>query len=75
MDARGLAVGHREVELFGPLAAIQPMIAGRHRMQILVQADSRGRLHRFISAWLADLEKLKDSRKVRWSIDIDPQEF
>ena len=73
--AAGFAAGHQEVELFGPLAAIQPMIAGRHRMQILVQADSRGRLHSFISTWLTALEQLKDSRKVRWSIDIDPQEF
>lgn len=73
--AAALAAGHREVELFDPMPAIVPMIAGRHRMQILVQADSRGPLHRFISAWLRGLEQLKESRRVRWSIDIDPQEF
>ena len=73
--AAQLAAGNQEVQMYGPLPAIQPMIAGRHRMQILLQADSRGRLHRFVSSWLPELEQHKDSRKVRWNIDIDPQEF
>jgi primosomal protein N' (replication factor Y) len=40
--AAELAKGHTEVEVFGPLAAIQPIIAGRQRMQIMIQANTRG---------------------------------
>jgi len=73
--AASLATGYQDIQMYGPLPAIQPMIAGRHRMQILLQADSRGALHRFVSGWLPALEQHKDARKVRWNIDIDPQEF
>jgi len=43
-----------------------------HRM---LQADRRADLHRLLGPWLQRLESDKLGRKVRWSIDVDPQEM
>ena len=49
--------------------------AGRVRAQLLLQARHRTDLHRLLSPWLLLLESSKLGRKVRWSIDVDPQEM
>jgi len=61
--------------IFGPMPAIMEKVGGRYRMYLLVQADTRTELHRQIDAWCGPLRKLPASRKVRWAIDIDPQEL
>ena len=62
-------------QVFGPVPAIMERMGGRYRMYLALQADSRSELHRRIDAWLPQLRKLKSSRKVRWAVDIDPQEL
>ena len=32
-------------------------------------------LHDHLDEWLINLEKTKNSKKVRWSLDIDPQDM
>lgn len=64
-----------ESQLFGPLPAIMERVAGRYRMYVLIQAHSRPALHRQIDAWLEPLRRLPAGRKVRWAIDVDPQEL
>jgi primosomal protein N' (replication factor Y) len=65
----------QEVELLGPVPAPMERRAGRYRGQLLVQAQRRQRLHAFLDEWVEQLEKLKLARKVRWSIDVDPQDL
>jgi primosomal protein N' (replication factor Y) len=57
------------------MPAIKEKVAGRYRMYLLVQSDTRAELHRQIDAWLAPLQALPLGRKVRWVIDVDPQEL
>jgi primosomal protein N' (replication factor Y) len=49
--------------------------AGRYRAQLLLQAPQRAPLHQLLRSWVAQLETLPLSRKVRWSIDVDPMEM
>jgi primosomal protein N' (replication factor Y) len=37
-----------------------------------VRGRSRGDLHRALAGWMAALESLPESRKLRWSLDVDP---
>jgi primosomal protein N' (replication factor Y) len=56
----------------GPMPAPLPLRAGRHRGQLLVEADTRGPLHAALRPWQHALAALPSARKVRWSIDVDP---
>lgn len=74
-EARSLA-GHTEgVRLLGPVPAAMARRAGRHHAQLLVESADRGRLHRFLDAWLAQVESLPSARRVRWVLDVDPIEL
>jgi primosomal protein N' len=43
-------------------------LAGRWRGQVLLQSAQRSDLQRLLQHWLPGLQ----SRRVRWSIDVDP---
>ena len=49
--------------------------AGRHHAQLLVESSDRSALHRFLQAWLPELEQLHSARRVRWALDVDPIEL
>ncbi len=63
------------VQLYGPVASPMERRAGRYRAQLIIQSAHRVALHLFIRQWLPEVEQLKQARKVRWSIDIDPIEM
>jgi primosomal protein N' (replication factor Y) len=64
-----------ETKVFGPMPAIMEKIGGRYRMYLMLQSPTRADLHRQLDAWLAPLQALPQGRKVRWAIDVDPQEL
>jgi primosomal protein N' (replication factor Y) len=49
--------------------------SGRSRAQLLVQSPRRDALQRLLAAWVPALADLPQARRVRWSIDVDPQEM
>ena len=63
------------VTVLGPAPAPMERRAGRYRAQLLVDAESRTAMQRFLPDWIAALEALPSARKVRWSVDVDPQEM
>lgn len=63
------------IQALGPVPAPRPRRAGFQRQQLLLQANDRSQLRRILSDWLAVVEQLPSGRKVRWSIDVDPQEL
>jgi primosomal protein N' (replication factor Y) len=63
------------VELWGPVAAPMERRAGRYRAQLLLQAKRRPDLHRLLSGWAPALETMKEAKRVRWSLDVDPMEM
>lgn len=64
-----------DVAVIGPMPAVLARRAGRHRFQLLLHACERGLLQRTLHTWLPTLESLPETRKARWSLDIDPQDF
>jgi primosomal protein N' (replication factor Y) len=68
---RGLA---RSVTVLGPAPATMARRAGRHRAQIVLQAERRAELQRALTEWLPALDELPEARRVRWAIDVDPLE-
>lgn len=60
------------LKLLGPVPAPMTRRAGRFRAQLLLQASHRGILNQVLAPFLIELESMKEARKVRWSVDIDP---
>jgi primosomal protein N' (replication factor Y) len=63
------------VAVYGPVPAPMPRRAGKHRAQLLLQADRRAALQRLLEELAPRLGGLKGVRKVRWSLDVDPLEM
>ncbi|HBA35546.1 MAG TPA: primosomal protein N' [Gammaproteobacteria bacterium] len=61
-----------DVWALGPAVAPMERIAGRYRWQLLIQSPQRKHLHRLLDELRPALETLPASRKVRWSLDVDP---
>jgi primosomal protein N' (replication factor Y) len=51
-----------------------PRRANHHRAQLLVQGDSRKALQEFLRAWKPMLDEMP-AQRLRWILDIDPQEY
>ena len=64
-----------KVSLLGPAPAPMQRRGDRFRAQLLLQAATPAPLQAFLAAWIAQLDDLPESRKVRWSVDVDPLEL
>ncbi|HEX5363828.1 MAG TPA: primosomal protein N' [Gallionella sp.] len=74
-QARAAAVDlQAEVEVFGVVPAALARRANHVRAQLLIQGATRKALQQFMRAWQPALDALP-SQKLRWSLDVDPQEF
>jgi primosomal protein N' (replication factor Y) (superfamily II helicase) len=62
-----------KVEIFDPVPAPLERKAGYDRAQLLVRAASRATLQPFLRRWKSALDEQAE-RRVRWSLDVDPQE-
>jgi primosomal protein N' (replication factor Y) len=49
--------------------------AGRHRGQLIIQAEQRLTLQQWLSPWIKKLTENKLGQKVRWVVDVDPLEM
>ncbi len=58
--------------LSGPVAAPMPRRAGMYRAQLLLTAGTRRALHHALDAALPAIHTLPDTRRTRWSLDVDP---
>ena len=70
-----LAKGSTGLEVLGPVPAPMEKRAGRYRFQLLVQSANRAALHETLRSRSASLQTLPSGRKVRWSLDVDPQDM
>jgi primosomal protein N' (replication factor Y) len=73
--ARRAARGQQTVAILGPAPAAMERKQGRYRAQLLFQSPQRAPLHDLVRRTLAELRGSKESRKARWSLDIDPLEL
>ena len=63
------------IEIWGPVPAPMERRAGRYRAHLLIQADQRPRLQALLGRWVPLLATCQSAARVRWSIDVDPQEM
>ncbi|MBW3885244.1 primosomal protein N' [Neisseria meningitidis] len=61
------------VSQFGAAPMLMVRLAERERAQIFLESPSRQDLHRAVSLWVQVLQQNRDG-KIRWSVDVDPQE-
>ena len=59
----------------GPLPAMLERRAGRYRFVLQIDAHKRSLLQMLLDALIVEINQHKDARRVRWSIDVDPQEM
>jgi len=71
--ARGLPEAEA-VMLYPPVPPAVSRVAGVERMQMLLEAGSRGALQRLLSLWVPQLQGLRAQHKgvLRWAVDVDP---
>ena len=62
--------GHTLV--LGPVAAPMAKRAGQSRYQMLFQNTRRDELQAFLKTLMPALTQLKQAKKIRWSLDVDP---
>ncbi|GAB4360807.1 MAG: primosomal protein N' [Gammaproteobacteria bacterium] len=67
--------GRAGVSVWGPVPAPMERRAGRYRAHLLLQCPERGRLQAALGRLVPELDQLPGARKVRWSVDVDPQEL
>jgi primosomal protein N' (replication factor Y) len=70
-----LLPGADKVDFWGPVPAPMERRAGKVRAHLLIQADQRQSLHRWLTPWISELGNLPEARRVRWSVDVDPMEM
>ncbi|WBA08826.1 primosomal protein N' [Salinivibrio kushneri] len=64
-----------ECHIMGPMPAAMAKRAGRYRWQLLIQAPSRKIMQQWLQVALPAIQQLPLSRKVRWSLDVEPQDL
>jgi primosomal protein N' (replication factor Y) len=62
------------LQIIGPLPAPLQRKSGRFRAQLLLLGRSRRVLRRAVVQLLSGSDQLPDSKRLRWSLDIDPSE-
>ena len=63
---------HADVQCVGPMPASQPRRAGAHRVQLILQSNERSTLQALLATFVPLLYALPESKRVRWSLDVDP---
>lgn len=63
------------IQLLGPIPAPMPKRAGKHRVQLLLQAGNRPQLQQFLKSIMPEIEKMPSKKRVKWSLDVDPIEM
>ena len=74
-EARRAAGSPSRIKLLGPVPAAMAKRAGRYHAQLLIESSDRTALHRFLDAWLPQMERLPSAKRVRWALDVDPIEM
>jgi primosomal protein N' (replication factor Y) len=62
------------ITFWGPVPAPLERRAQFYRAQLLLQASHRSTLHQFLNQWLPSLQSIA-THKIRYSLDIDPQDL
>lgn len=65
----------KTVIIYGPIRPQMERLKGMERGQLLLQASNRADLQRLLKAWVVQLDAHSLSKKLRWTLDVDPLEL
>ncbi len=65
----------KNIQLLGPVPAPMEKKAGKYRGQLLIQASERRYLHSILNELISMVDQNRAARRVRWSVDTDPQDL
>ncbi|HAJ73145.1 MAG TPA: primosomal protein N', partial [Methylophilaceae bacterium] len=65
----------QSITIYGPVRPQMERLKGLERGHLLLQSKTRQALQNLLKVWIPQLRLLKLSNKLRWALDIDPQEF
>ncbi len=65
----------KHVQCIGPLPALMEKRQGKFRMQLVLSSRNRAALQHALSQAMPNIEQLPLASKVRWALDVDPQDF
>jgi primosomal protein N' (replication factor Y) len=71
--AEQLNIGRTSI--MGPVSAPMARRAGRVGFQFLFQNNGRPALHALFDVLIPEIERMKSSKSVRWSLDVDPMDL
>ncbi|WP_166258982.1 primosomal protein N' [Marinobacter salicampi] len=74
LDAAKTQVTEPAIEVWGPLPAVMARRADRHRAQLVLVCHSRSRLNRALGQLCESLDSQRQSKSLRWQVDVDPVE-
>ena len=63
------------ISYLGPLPAPMERRSGRFRHQLSIICSERKALQRMLATLCPELEQSQLAKRVRWSVDIDPQDM
>lgn len=63
------------VMAYGPVRPQMERLKGMERGQLILQANNRAELQQLLKFWMTQLELYPLSKKVRWTLDVDPLEL
>ena len=67
--------GSRAIALYDAVPMPLAKLAGVHRAQLLVESASRPALQRWLPVWLQAVREMRFTPRLRWQIEVDPQEI
>ena len=75
MQAEVMAAPSEECRYLGPFPAPMEKRSGRYRYQLILTFSRRSKLQPLLTAWCERLAGLPLAKKVRWAVDVDPQDM
>ena len=64
-----------KIRTVGPVPAPMEKKAGRYRAQLLFKAENKNTMQQFLTQFVYQIDQIKLSRNLRWSLDVDPREM
>jgi len=72
LEKQGSAINKGKTIILGPVSSPIEKRAGNYRGQLLLLNQNRKELHKFLDKVCLIIASTKQTRNIRWSIDVDP---
>jgi len=73
--ANNLLNGKKNINVTGPLPSIPLKIKGNTRNHLIIKSDTRTYLNRVLNYLTYEIQTWPETKKVKWSYDIDPYDM